>query len=274
MVFALLSRGGAGDWRRYGRLFNMLRALYPLVMARMYKRRGRVGRKVAVFLKRHEDLWLSFFDLAGWRAVETNEIDLEVFEGLYRDIEGIKEEIGGVMDRLKDLPQWVREAVAPRVGLGLLEIDDVRRFIERVRGMFDMYRGIPKAVARGAVARTKFQRDLRSALRGHRDSSIAALAIRGSHKPTLKNEVRRHLQILLSRGIAPADYSYNYIIVVRRKTEKGGFWLSTMDNDPEDVLRSLEARPAIVFITREKIESLGFEERDIGWGLTIAEKTG
>ncbi len=263
LVFALLERVRPGDWARYRGLFQTLRFRYPIVVINK-KYRGRVKGKIVAFLKRHEDVWLKAYELLGWKVVERYEMGLDEFRSKYEGLKKFLETIKG----FDNLPNWLSESLKPMIALGDLPLDKAFAFLDSIEKTFKEYMEAPKALVDAKAAKTRFQRLLRT-------STIAALAIRGTDKKALKKEITRILGIMLSRGIVPVDYSYNYIIVAKKRLTVRGHrknWLSTLEYDPIDVLKGLEARPAIVFLPQEKIKELVFEERDLGWGLSVFER--
>lgn len=204
----------------YNRLFNMLRFRYPIAVLESSGAMKRV-----VFLKRHRGLWMSFYELTGWKSMDEYEVDMKDFMESHPD----------------------------------------SLFPVRVEVAMKEYATVP-AILRGEKVyyETRFHELLKS-------SEIMALAVRGTCREVLLREVTRILKSLLYKGVVPVDYSYNYIIVVRKKLN-GKWWLSAFGYDPINVLKWLESRPAIVLLTQEKIERIVFENRDIGWGLNVIEK--
>jgi len=139
-------------------------------------------------------------------------------------------------------------------------------FHTTVQATLHEYTRVPEVLGGtvGAVWETRFHKLLRT-------SEILALALRGTWREALLREVGGVLQSLLFRGVVPVDYSYNYVIVARRRLGNR-WWLSAFNYDPFTVLKRLEARPARVLLTHERIEKIVFEERDVGWGLTVVER--
>lgn len=133
-----------------------------------------------------------------------------------------------------------------------------------VKATAEEYRGVPKALSDPSCRVTRFHKLLASA-------DLFALAIRGSWEEALRRELGKVLEWMVWRGVVPVDYSLSHVIVARR-LYRGGWWLSTLGYDPLRVLRELEARPAKVVLSRERIDRLEFEERNVGWGLKVVER--
>lgn len=267
LVFALLERVRPGNWEKYRGLFQALRFRYPIVVVNR-KHRGRAKRKIVVFLKRHEDLWLKMYEILGWKLVERCEMGLSEFKAMYEGFKRLLEAMREFDSLFSSLPNWLCESLRPVVALGELSVDKALAFLDSIEKTFREYMETPKALINAKNAKTRFQRLIRT-------STIAALAIRGTDRRALRREVASIIEAILSKGVVPVDYSYNYIIVARKRLVVRGRrrnWLSALGYDPIDVLRGLEARPARVLLSHEKIEIV-FEERDIGWGLSVIEKT-
>jgi len=217
-------------------------------------------------LKRHEDLWIQALSLLGWKMIERYEVPLDKFKRIYEKLK----EIVDLIDDLKKeytFPSWLSEELKPVIGLGMLTLDKIMNFIENINRRFEEYMLAPKAMVDPKEAKTGFLTRLRR-------SVVTALAIRGTDKEKLREVIRSNLYIILSRGVMPIDYSYNYIIIAKKSYRYRGserIWLSYLGYDPIEVLRGLEERPAIVMLEPEKIELI-FEKRDIGWGLSVVEK--
>ena len=254
VVFALLERVSPGDWERYRGLFQTLRYSFPIVVVNR-KHKGRVRRKIIAFLKRHEVLWTSMYELLGWKVVERYEMGMEE---LRKQLEGLRKFLE-TLKGLEDLPEWLSESLKPGITLGDLPLDKAVEFMELVEKRFREYMEAPKAIADAGAARTRFHKLLRT-------SKISALVIGIGGKNEQLKRVGERIYELLEKGIAPIDYSYNAIIVAKKSYRYRGVektWRSSLGLDPEKVLKDLETRYEIV-VPDVKLE---FEKRDVGWGL-------
>lgn len=239
-VIAELQRRGVGWPDKYRRLFATVMRLYPACIHSV-KVKGRVARKVAIYLARHEDVWEKVFDLVGWTIIKQNVVSLWLLNRL-------------LYGKLVEGLNWgTLVAFTPSLRFG--------SFVKRVEQMRREYMAIASGTSGGPFARRVGR------------SAIYAYAVRGKSREELRKRIRRALGELLSAGIVPIDYSYNYVIVAIKKVRRGceEYWLSVFGYNPVEVLRGLYAPPVEIILTPERIRGLKFEERGIGWGLTAVE---
>lgn len=257
VVIALLERVGPGNWARYRGLFMTLRARFPIVVVNK-KAKGRVNRKIVAYLKRHEAVWENMYMLLGWRIVERYEVGMEKLKRWCDELRKLLE----ALKELEGLPQWLREFVKPTISLGGLSLDEVASFMETVEKRFAEYMATPEILSGIRPVTTRFHKLLRS-------SKISALVIRFGDRNEMYKRIRQRLYELLERGVAPIDYSYNAIVIAKKIVRYRGIervWNSSMNLDPEDVIKGFETRYEIVV----RGVGLEFEKRDVGWGLKPA----
>lgn len=227
--------GDLGDVSAKRRLFATASKLYPICV-HAHKVRGRVAKKLAMYLMRHEDLWMSIFELMGWEARHVSSTSLgtlRVLVDAYRKLVGFA-----------SAPSI--EAFVPRYQL--------EAFVERADRLEREYRAAAEGGG-GPLARRV------------RRSAIYALVVRGTNREYLRREVRAAIRALLRHGVVPLDYGLGYVIVAV-KPLKRGFWLSAFGENPVEILRGLYAPPGILVA---EVRELRFEERGIGWGLAVVE---
>jgi len=266
LVIALLEKKEPADWTKYRSTYASLMRMYPIVVIRK-KVKGRVVSKIVAYLKRHEDIWEEMFSLLGWSITNKCEVPLDIVKKIYKKLLELTNEVNKLRNEMK-LPEWVGKELTPLMGFGDLDHNRATRFFNEIERRFSEYRVAVEALRRKIKRETSFVRRLRTSL-------AVALAIRGTHEPALRRKLRERLRALLRKGIIPIDYSLNFIITVKKEMKSKGvskLWLSHEYYDPLEVLKELEERPAVVFLY-PGIFSIDYEERSVGWGLKISEKS-
>ena len=261
LVFTLLKRVSRGVWARYRGMFQSLRYSFPIVVVNR-KSKGRVNRKIVVFLKRHEHIWINMYKLLGWEVAERYEMGLHEFEEMLEDITRVLEVLKQteVLKRVENFPPWLAEGFKLTVCLTMLSYDEALKFLETIRGKFKEYMEIPLSMKAPRKGETRLHKFLRT-------STIATLIIRGTYKEGMLRYINDYLYELLSDGVVPVDYSYDSIIVAKKIYRHKGserIWRSTLNLDPIEVLRGFES---VYFAYVFDVKELEFEKRDVGWGL-------
>jgi len=265
LVIALLEKKEPADWTKYRSTYASLMRMYPIVVIRK-KVKGRVVSKIVAYLKRHEDIWEEMFSLLGWSITNKCEVPLDIMKKIYEKLLELTNEVNKLRNEMI-LPEWVSKELTPLIGFGNLDLNRAMRFFSEIERKFSEYR----IAAETLKKKEKVERET-SFIRRLRTSLTVALVIRGTSTSALRGKLRERLRALLRKGIIPIDYSLNFIITVKKEIKSKGvskLWLSHEYYDPLEVLKELEARPAVIFLDPGTFD-IDYEERDIGWGLKVS----
>lgn len=255
VVLALFERSGVAEWRMYRGLFNSLRAYYPVAVQNI-GRKGRRYKKLVVYLKRHEWIWEEAYKLLGWAKTSTVELDLEAIEEVYRVLNELSLNLRS--NKHFNTFKQTLETLGLKIFPGILADGaplKLSNLIERFKKRLEEYKLIPEALKNAKIAKRGFLQKVRT-------SKILAL------KAAVSEETfRRDLYRLLEKGIVPLAYTRGLILSVEKRI-KNRMWLSTLNENPREVLSKMTAPPGKVLV---EVKELLYSDRGIGWGLVLPE---
>jgi hypothetical protein len=249
VVFVLLEKRGFSE-KKYRKLLPVLASIYPATVLRT--KRGKKVEKIVMYLKRHDLIWKSVFELVKWVEVKRDELSIDVvmkyFEERYKEVDEVFKKFRTSSKDFVGFEEFLMKAGSDVwVFFGLDYIRRGMNMFMRFRKRLEEYKSIPEVLRNVKQPNTQFLKNVRT-------SKIFVLKT---------SEIESDLHNLLWGGVIPLDYSKD-MIIVGRKELRNGFWLS-LTYDPYQILRSLHRPPTN---TLKEVKQLRYEPREIGWGLT------